>query len=245
MLERWAASLLAPELVRISLAESEDKDLARCIVLAELAWWRWTVEVRVCLLIIGDSIPSRRLMVRDELVACRVREPLPSANFEATIDEVFLLWASAFAAASRRASATREIVGRLRQGVVVAACFCCWELVDDLAVLKEEVFAEAWPSVEWRLAPMVDWWWCGSWFWLIGAKQVRWPDDDEHNCWLLEPLLESGETLLPKLPPTTKLDDVGADDDAVDEAMATGAARDKSFSLRLRNLKFGVYCNIL
>lgn len=70
---------------------------------------------------------------------------------------------------------------------------------------------------------------------------MRGPDDDEHSCWLLA----SGETLLPKLPLVMKFDDDKVDDVVVDEAMATGDARDKSFSLKLRNLKFGMYCNIL
>lgn len=70
---------------------------------------------------------------RQELVDWRASEPLAAAelaNLLATVEEVFLLWASALAAAIRRASATREIVCRARRLTGVPE----WEFGDRVAL---------------------------------------------------------------------------------------------------------------
>lgn len=101
---------------------------------------------------------ERATIVLDEPRAWRDKDPLATAelaNFEATLDEVLLLWANAFAADSRRASATRDIVCRALKwtdGVVD-----CGLADDGLVVLADGVGDNdecVWPRVKWRLVPM-------------------------------------------------------------------------------------------
>lgn len=117
-LDLWAAAanrLLVPVAARMSLADNEDSERARCMVLAVFACIRWLAAARVCLPNNSEPLDSsqRTARARHEPLAWRDNEPLAAAaaelaNFEATMGEVFLLWASALAAANRRASATRD-----------------------------------------------------------------------------------------------------------------------------------------
>lgn len=113
---------------RTSLAESEDNDRAKFMVL---------VAIARCLLQRPSALEfaDGPVAVRCDAIDC-LEEELPEAtelaNFEATDEEVFLLWAKAAVAALRR-----------RASFVLLANVC----LEDVPLL-------ACPSVEWRLVAM-------------------------------------------------------------------------------------------
>lgn len=134
-----------------SLDDREDNDLARCMVLVALVGWRWWAsDLSLAEL---ATLPEVLVTARElQLVVERFKAlPVPvavSASFEATIDEVFLLWATAAAAASRRASATRETAGR--------ALWPPTGSVEDPELTAEDAVDA--PKVEWRRDPICVGW---------------------------------------------------------------------------------------